>query len=143
MVRRDWVLLAIAAAEGEALSPVQLQKCMFLIGENCKSAVGKRFYKFVPFNYGPFNPTIYDDAQELEAEGLIRIGQKQGQRWVQYSATPKGINRARELEKDLSEEVLNYLHLVVDWARRQTFQKLVNTIYKHYPQYRKNSVFQQ
>ena len=34
--RRDWTLLAVAAAGGASLTPVQLQKILFLLGERQK-----------------------------------------------------------------------------------------------------------
>jgi len=142
MKRHEWVLLVIAAAGGEGLSPVQLQKSLFLIRQNCKRAVGPGFYKFIPFDYGPFNPDIYSDAEDLEAEGLVTISRRPGQRWVEYAATPKGIERARSLEEDLPEPVVTYIREVVAWARRQSFNQLVSAIYQQYPEYRKNSVFQ-
>lgn len=142
MQRRDWVLLAIAAAGGEGVSPVQLQKSLFLVGKNCKRTVGARFYKFTPFHYGPFNAAIYSDAEDLEAEGLVKISRRPGQRWVEYAATLEGIVRARSLEGDLPGEVVAYLHEVVAWARRQSFNELIRAIYQQYPSYRKNSVFQ-
>lgn len=139
---RDWTLVAIAAANGEHLSPVQLQKCLFLIGENCKGALGRGFYQFIPYNYGPFNATIYSDAEKLEAEGLVTVIRRPGQRWVEYAATLRGIERARALEKGMPKEVVDYLHNLVAWARRQTFEQLLRAIYKHYPHYRRNRVFQ-
>lgn len=142
MERRDWVLLVIAATGGEALSPVQLQKSLFLIGKNCNRAVGRHFYKFVPYNYGPFNATIYSDAEELDAEGLVTINRLPGQRWIEYAATTEGLARARSLEKDLPQDAVNYLHRVVPWARSLSFSQLIRAIYSRYPEYRAKSVFQ-
>ncbi|MFQ5874196.1 MAG: hypothetical protein ACE5JL_10395 [Dehalococcoidia bacterium] len=141
MDARDWVLLVIAAAQGEALSPVQLQKSLFLIGENCREVVGRKFYKFAPYHYGPFSPTIYEDAEELESEGLITINREPWQRWVGYAATREGIGRAEELEDLLPENVADYVTEVVAWTRRLSFPQLVSTIYKRYPKYRQNSIF--
>ena len=73
MEKRDWLLLALAAAKTKGLTPVQIQKSLFLFGENMSGIGGSRFYKFVPYNYGPFDKRIYSDAEALETEGLVVI----------------------------------------------------------------------
>ena len=35
-----------------------------------------------------------------------------------------------------------YIQVVVEWAQSLSFSRLVKSIYGEYPQYRKNSVFQ-
>ena len=54
MERKEWVLLALFAAEAYRLQPVQLQKSLFLLGQNVKD-VGTSYYDFMPFHYGPFS----------------------------------------------------------------------------------------
>lgn len=44
--RRDWTLLALAAAEGGAVTPAQLQKSLFLLGRSMASDVGYHYYTF-------------------------------------------------------------------------------------------------
>lgn len=136
MTKRDWTLLAIAAADGEPLSPVQLQKILFLLGEF--KLKGKRFYRFVPYNYGPFDPEIYRDAETLEAEGLISI--TSGGRWKGYAATPRGLAVADRI--NANPDAKDYLRRVVTWARSLSFQELLRAIYARFPEYRANSVFQ-
>jgi len=136
MTKRDWTLLAIAAADGEALSPVQLQKVLFLLGE-FKLKGRNNFYNFIPYNYGPFDPEIYRDAEALEADRLVTV--QAGGRWKQYAATPRGLALAERLNADA--DALDYLRRVVKWARSLTFQELVTAIYKRFPEYRVNSVF--
>src|SRR5439155_6656754 len=53
--RSAWVLLALLAAEGHSLTPVQLQKCLFLLGSRRPKDVGRDFYHFRPYDYGPFD----------------------------------------------------------------------------------------
>ena len=72
--RKDWTLLAIALAGGLPLSPAQLQKAVFLFGEQMpKDVLPEDFYDFQPYNYGPFCRDVYTDAEELAAEGLVEI----------------------------------------------------------------------
>ena len=48
MTRHDWLLLVLAAAEGDALSPLQLQKSLFLVGHGLAGLVSTDFYDFQP-----------------------------------------------------------------------------------------------
>jgi hypothetical protein len=98
MQRRDWALLALAAAAGEELTPVQLQKVLFLVGECQRNKVGGGFYAFRPYNFGPFSADVYSDAEQLEREGLARIDRgAPGRSWSLYAITPEGNARAREV----------------------------------------------
>lgn len=143
MNKRDWLLLTIAAAGGDTLSPVQLQKSMFLLGKKKRKEVGKGFYKFVPYAYGPFCVDLYRDAEELEQEGLVSIHQIMSGRWREYRITPEGSDRAKSIRESVGQDVLTFLEEKVTWVRELSFQELVREIYKMYPKYRRNSVFQE
>ena len=142
MKRKDWTLLAVAAANGEALTPVQLQKSLFLLGKKMPREVKRGFYRFEPYNYGPFCRDIYTDAELLETEGLIRIDRVEpGRSWAEYSARPDGIGCAGALRKQ-SPKAVKYLEDVVAWALPLSFGELVGAIYKEFPEQKANSVFQ-
>jgi uncharacterized protein len=140
---KDWILLTIAAARGESLSPVQLQKSLFLIERNLTGAQRRTrdFYKFTPYDYGPFDSTIYRDAGKLESEGYVSIIQTGNGSYREYAATPDGLRNASELRQQLDEVALDYLDRVVEWTRKLSFGELVSSIYKAYPEMAVNSVF--
>ena len=140
MDRKDWTLLAISFNDGEPMQPVQLQKTLFLLGKRCRADVGPKFYKFRPYNYGPFSSEVYQDAEELAAEGFVRI--ERGQ-WSEYSATEAGLRRARQIRKKAPKTAVSFLEQAVDWARQLSFQELVSAIYEEFPEQRKHSVFQE
>jgi uncharacterized protein YwgA len=137
--KRDWALLAIAAADGKPVSPAKLQKSLFILGMESPENL-EDFYRFEPYNYGPFDAGIYSDAESLASEGLVEVLHPTGGRWVEYVATPVGLNAAQEL-KEKKAGAAGYLKKVVDWTQRVTFQELLREVYKHYPQYAVNSVF--
>lgn len=141
MRRRDWALLALGAASGEPLSPVQLQKSLFLLGESLPWAIGPEFYQFRPYHYGPFDRAVYCDAEDLAEEGLVRLQREPARPWVEYAATTQGLRRAEALRTEAPAQAVAYLDAVVAWARRLSFQELVTSIYKLYPGQRVNSVF--
>ena len=140
MKRKHWTLLVIAAGD-RPLTPVQLQKSLFLLGKNLPKTTGAGFYKFEPYDYGPFDVQVYLDAEILVAEGLVEISQS-GRGWNEYSATPGGRITAAVFEKKLNPKHASYIKAVVAWTQRLSFQALVRAIYAKYPSYRANSVFQ-
>lgn len=140
--KKDWTLLAVALADGKPLSPVQLQKSVFLFGKLLPSEVlTEDFYEFVPYNYGPFCPEVYRDAEELAQEGLVQISSVATHGYSQYSATPAGIAEGYRVRELLPSSVAEHAKAIVEWARAQTFRGLVSAVYEKYPEYRANSVF--
>jgi len=140
----DWVLLAIDASSAKSLSPVQLQKALFLFTRNLDSAqrMTSSFYQFEPYDYGPFDRTVYDDAEALEKSGYIVIDCPHSTGRRRYSATAAGSQRAASIRESLRLETREYLDRVVAWMTGLTFNGLVKAIYKEYPEMRVNSVFQ-
>lgn len=141
MIRKDWTLLVISAAGTRGLSPVQLQKCLFLIGKNLPTEVGEDFYQFIPYNYGPFDSAIYADADTLVNEKLVTIARVSGKTWAYYVITPEGNEAAARVAKEVSPKVSDYIPNVVHWVQRLSFVELLTAIYQRYPEYKANSVF--
>jgi uncharacterized protein YwgA len=141
MDRKSWTLLAISFADEAGLTPVQLQKSLFLLGQELREQVGNDFYEFSAYNYGPFSKLVYQDAEALACEGLVCVERPAGS-YATYRITPKGAARARQLTSDESTPAVEYLRIVVEWAQSLSFSELVRAIYGKYPEYRANSVFQ-
>lgn len=142
MTREDWLLLVLAAAKDRGLTPVQLQKSLFLLGRGLKGHLGSGFYRFVAHNYGPFDAQIYRDASRLGDEQLLEA-RNEGRRWPQYYIANKGLQRAKELHREIPREVSEYVTNTVEWTQSLSFRDLVAAIYEKYPAYRVNSIFQQ
>jgi hypothetical protein len=140
MDRKYWTLFAIAAADGEPVSPVQLQKSLFVLGAKYRGDLGK-FYAFTPYNYGPFDATIYSDADELATEGLVAVQSSPRGRWDEYAVTLAGTRRVAVLRREAPSDALEYLQRIVAWSRQLSFQQLVRIIYREFPEYRRRSVF--
>lgn len=138
--RMDWTLLAIACADGDPLSPVQLQKVLFLLGREMPAEAGPEFYKFRPYNYGPFDSAVYADAEALTDAGLVTLVPHW--RWNEYAATPEGMARAEQVRAAAPTAAHEYLSKVVAWARGLSFQDLVRAIYARYPDTRAKSIFE-
>ena len=136
--RTDVLLKIITAAEGDPITPVQLQKIAFLVGEECAEFMPKSYYKFKPYDYGPFSAKIYQDAELLEERGLISIEVNPTGGWKEYSATFRSSNADTS---SIPEIVADYIDTAVEWAMGLTFRELVSSIYYSYPKYRENSIF--
>jgi uncharacterized protein YwgA len=141
MDRRNWLLLAVDAAGASGLTPAQLQKSLFLL-ERASPEKLSGFYNFSPYNYGPFSKQIYDDAEEMAGQGNLVIAQAPGMRFSEYIITPQGQEVAANLRRRAEPQAVEYLQRVVAWARKQSFSQLIRAIYKQYPEFRVNSVFQ-
>lgn len=139
MTRTEWLILALNAAEGGALTPVQLQKSLFLVGKLLGAEKDAGFYEFTPYDYGPFDRSVYDDAEELEASGLAKIDCRPGRRWREYSITLLGMEQAEKIEID--PDVRAKIKKIVMWTRERTFAELVTAIYQNFPEMKVNSVF--
>ena len=140
--RQDWTLLAVAAADGDWLTPVQLQKVLFLLGDRQAAIVGSDFYRFRPYNYGPFSADVYKDAEALAAVGLLEIEVEAPRRaWALYRATPEGLRQARNVAAAVSPASVEYLRRLVEWARSLSFHQLVSAVYSAYPHQRARSIF--
>ena len=134
--------MALACAPEGVLSPVQMQKALFLMTERTGGRLGKEdLYKFVPHNYGPFSMEIYQDIDALAQEGKVNVEPGRLQRWKSYKLTESGRASAEKALAELAPEVEDFLNSVVDWVVERDFPDLLRAVYNAYPEYAVNSVF--
>jgi hypothetical protein len=136
------MLLAIDAAGAQGLSPVQLQKALFLLGKAAPEAIGDQWYEFKPYHYGPFDRAVYVEAERSSKKGEIEVSQRDGENWNRYAITRDGEIRVSYILRETPAATVTYLGQLVAWVQAQTFQALVTAIYAKYPEMRANSVFQ-
>ena len=137
MKRTDLLLKIIAAADGQPLTPAQLQKVAFYVGMQFASELPD-YYAFRKYDYGPFCVDVYRDAEKLEREGKVTISIHPRGGWRQYAATLDGIRAEVE---GIPNEISTYIIEKVRWARAISFPELVRAVYQEFPQFRENSVF--
>lgn len=140
---RDKIALVVLSIAGEhPLTPVQIQKALFLASDKIPEAFARGSqYSFQPYDYGPFDWQVYADIEALEREGLANIGQQQGSRWKTYSATRSGIAEGKRLARQLTCMQRQLLERIVGLVRSLSFNDLVSAIYRAYPEMRARSVF--
>ena len=139
--REDWVLVVLAAAKGDPLTPVQLQKGLFLLEKRCPEVSGGNYYSFTPYSYGPFDVDVYHDAECWQEKGFVTITYSGNSRFREYQATESGIKYVQSLPLDSS--VLVCAEDIVQYVKGQSFQELVASIYREYPEMRVNSIFKE
>jgi uncharacterized protein len=143
LTKEDVTLLALASADGNELTPIQLQKSVFLFQKMFPVGVIEEEYEFIPYNYGPFCSEVYDDARSLSSEGLVQLASSYGTSgYTTYAATSEGIESGKDLASRLRPETADHARRLVDWVRRQSFGGLVKAIYDQYPEFQVNSIFQ-
>lgn len=143
MENKDITLLVIEAASNEGLSPIQIQKSLFLIGQCSVRWLPRDFYKFEPYDYGPFSVEVYDDMQTMVDEKLVFSVPVGGQNWSKYIISPEGRARAQKIkQKKMRADLVEYIGAVVSWVKSLTFSELVRAIYANFPETKVNSVFQ-
>jgi hypothetical protein len=141
LTRRQEIVLAVLASESAArFAPVQVQKLFFLVDENAAPMLGGKFFRFEPYNYGPFDADVYRELEALESAGLATISPGLGgQR--RYFLTPSGYDQGRRVLDNLPGEIRSYLVEASIWVRSLSFAQLVGSIYTAYPKMRENSIF--
>jgi hypothetical protein len=142
MNRRDLLLAVLACAEGRSYTPAQIQKAMFLLSRQMPQLVqhGPPF-AFKPYDFGPFDVGIYQEAGLLQRDGHAVIAQSSSGNWSTYAASGEGVARGRQLLDGLSAQQRDFVRQVSDWVRAQSFSSLVKSIYDAYPDMKVNSIF--
>jgi uncharacterized protein len=139
--RRDWLLVALAEAANGQLSPVQIQKAMFLFREGARQQLPQdQFYEFVPYHYGPFSADIYYDLEALERRDLVEILRSETGRRRSYIITPDGRARAEAIRAE-ARRPYAYIGNLTRWIARKPFPDLLRYIYRRWPEFRRNSIF--
>jgi uncharacterized protein len=139
--KTDIILAVLSAGGGNVFTPVKIQKVLFLIDKKIPELVGGPFFNFEPYDYGPFDATIYQDMEQLAANGLVEIIQVPNLRWKKYRPTPDGLKTGVEILKSLDSKTSDYIQSLTDFVRKLSFAELVGAIYKAYPEMKVNSVF--
>ena len=141
LTRQDWLLLALSKSPGGVMSPVQIQKALFLFSQEVGGSIGPEFYSFEPYDYGPFDAAIYVDLRRMVTVGHVRGEWSLGRDWKNYTITKSGRNAARVLENDADARLTEFLGRIVVWVKGRSFSDLLRSVYAAHPDFAVNSVF--
>jgi hypothetical protein len=142
-LNRNQITLAALAAAGEnaTCSPVQIQKLFFIIDRGASHLFGGPHYRFKAYDYGPFDPAVYDQLALLGFDGSVQV--VGSGRYRVYRLTEKGFAEGQQFLSTLPNETADFLRAVARWVRGLSFQQLVAAIYRDYPDMKVNSIFRE
>lgn len=137
---RDRLLLAVlSTADGQTFSPVQIQKMMFILDRNLGKRIGGPHFRFVPYNYGPFDPEVYTALDMLSVSGKVeRVPERT---WTNYRIAAAAMAEGKAALASLPPETRDYVTRISLWVRSLSFNDLVSAVYRSFPDMRVNSVF--
>lgn len=141
MTREDFVLAVLAASNGAAHTPVQVQKLFFLLDKKAARLLGGPYFDFLPDNYGPFDCAVYRCLETLSGVNLVSIENVDDARRKTYRTTPEGQQQGEDSLADFAPEIRDYIRAVSDWVRKLSFAQLVSAIYAEYPDMKSKSIF--
>jgi len=125
------------AAAQVPLTPVQVQKLFFILDKKAGEQLGGPHFDFQPYNYGPFDPTVYHEIDELASRGLAFVDGPGTSR--RYGISAAGMGRGNDLLSKLP--AVDYVRQVAEYVRSSSFAQLVSAVYKEWPEMKANSIF--
>ena len=138
--RKSLMLATLASAgQGVTFTPAQIQKLFFLIDREAQQLLEGPYFNFTPYDYGPFDRTVYDELSVLKMEGCVHVDSSQRHRL--YSLTTTGFERGQIFLDALRPATKDFMAELAAWVKSLNFQQLVSAIYQHYPEMKINSVF--
>lgn len=138
------LVLLYSMHNGEIKGRTRLEKLIFAIQkrliEDMKWGITANNYDFRPFNFGPFTEEVFDDVESLKLLSLVNI-EEEGDEQI-YSLTSKGTVVVENLiaQKRLTPEFLSEIRKIAKNLGELTLEKLVEKVYKEYPEYASNSL---
>lgn len=141
--RQNFVLAAMAATPSANFAPVQIQKFFFLLDEGF-AAVRPKFFNFKPYDYGPFDKSVYAELESLQQAKLASIDGAGGPGWQRrYVLTGEGQKVGEAHLAKYPQETQGYLKSMNEWVRSMPFAQLVGSVYNAHPDMRANSIFRE
>ena len=137
--RQDILLLLAAGAEGPyPFDPIRAMKGCFIVSEIGRNDWREQF-GFRPYDYGPFDPSVYRARDALLQKGLLEAHATS--RYASYGPTEAGRERVAQLQAQLSDEDARWLRQVGQYVSSRSFTDLLDEIYAQFPKYAERSVY--
>lgn len=138
--RTDWLLLFLGADGGPyPADQVRIMKGLFLLAADGRHPASI-FYRFEPYDYGPFDSRVYRDLDALQLEGLIDVQRSPGSSRKTYHLTEEGRRRYRVLCDLVSPSDLAAVRVAKTRVTSLSFDELLSAIYIEHPAFATNSV---
>lgn len=138
MHRSDYVL-AVMAGVRVPMTPVQVQKLFFILDQKISALTGGKRFAFTPYNYGPFDPQVYSELDNLIRGGLASVDTSGATR--RYYLTARGHSEGSVKFRSMIPAAQAYVRDLADWISKLSFQQLVSAVYAQWPEMKANSIF--
>ena len=133
MTKEELVLAVLSTSDGDPWNPSQLLKIFFILDQKVPEEIGGHHWNFQPFDYGPYDATVFRTLEDLDAKGLVLI-QKDGYLILGYWSSVRGHRQGKEQLNKLPERTQDYIRRLSDWVRSLSFLQLVAAIRKEFPE---------
>lgn len=135
---RDNLLLLIAKGAEDGPYPfdaIRTMKSAFIVSQRGLPE-WRRLFDFQPYDYGPFDSSVYRSRDSLVSHGLLEL---ESSRYDACRLTGTGQERVRELEEQLGKDA-DWLKQIGHWASSRSFAQLLREVYAEYPNFAAKSV---
>lgn len=120
--------------ETQPLDRIRMQKGVFLLEKRGPSDWGT-CYEYVPYNWGPYAPSLSSDVNSLVSDGAMTLIQFDGFHYGEYRTTAFGMKSIQELMDELDQQVLDFIRDVRRYVTTASFNRLLRDVYDAYPEY--------
>lgn len=125
--RRGWLLLAIVMSGKAGLSPIQLQRSLFLVTQKREEQVGSGFYEFEETHgSAPMSPTLYEDIDALVATAYVEKAWRPKLSASILRLSDTGWALAEDLRRQVKKDALSGLEDAVAWVKEQSYLELMH-----------------
>lgn len=129
MLIRQKTALALLACAKKPLSQVIFVKLMFLLRHETGMRSARSFYDFVPYKYGPFSFTLYQELTNLRRDGYVSSDEER------LALCEQTIGLAEEKIDELPAAFHEAVDNVIRRYGRESQTRLVGEVYARYPWY--------
>jgi len=139
---KDLIILSLASgARGPyPLDPIRIMKGAFLVSQ-LGSPELKKHFAFKPYNYGPFDLSVYETLDQLKKRNLLAEVKEGDSKYPTYSITAEGSTALTTVSSGANEKELSWLKDISAYVTSRSFEDLLTEIYKRFPTYAEKSVF--
>ncbi len=139
-MNRDHIILTLASCKKGSypLDPIRIMKAAFLVSQLGPTELKSQF-SFKPYNYGPFDASVYETIDTLKNSGLLDEAKEDGSKYPSYSITTAGIDALTAINAPKKE--VDWLKAIGEYVTSMSFADLLTAIYAKFPTYAEKSVF--
>ena len=125
--RRGWLLLVLSMSGKGGLSPLQLQRSLFLVAQKREEQVGAGFYEFEEGNgSAPTSPTLYEDIDALGAAAHVEKEWRPDLSASMFRLSDTGWAWSEDLRRKVRKDALSGLEDAVAWVKEQSYLELIH-----------------